>query len=222
MTIADAYILVLAEGGLLQQSIVLLLLNLGWRKEQLLVASTPREATKLVASKRLALAIIGAYSLDQHYWVCDIHYALPKAPILALHIFPAIELQEKMAKAGARGIFSWKSDYDEIVSGVKTVLAGELCFSTALEQRLFQRRVGHELTPRPTALETSVGKLSQRELQVFGLLGHGMTTKQIAASLHLSPKSVETYRENIKEKMGLRGGGQLSTVATSYVLTLGQ
>ena len=83
-----------------------------------------------------------------------------------------------------------------------------------MTDRMLARQVGNGDLSEQSAIET----LSDRELEVFEHLGHGVTTRQIAAKLHLSPKTIETYRENIKHKLNLKNASELTQHAVQWVL----
>jgi DNA-binding NarL/FixJ family response regulator len=83
-----------------------------------------------------------------------------------------------------------------------------------MTERMLCRPVGSVDEPPPSAIET----LSDRELEVFEQIGHGVTTRQTAQKLHLSPKTVETYRENIKHKLNLANATELTQHAVQWVL----
>src|SRR5690606_30846547 len=101
--------------------------------------------------------------------------------------------------AGAKGYISKEQATDKLVVAIRRVAAGRVYLSEQMTDRMLTRQVGTgEEQPR-SAIET----LSDRELEVFEQIGHGVTTRQIAKKLHLSPKTVETYRENIKHKLNL-------------------
>ena len=95
------------------------------------------------------------------------------------------------------------------------MLAGEIYMSDALQRRLATRYVGGR------TLETSspIHALSDRELQVFRLIGQGRTTRQIAGTLTRSVKTIESHLEHIKNKLGIRSAAELAQRATQWVET---
>jgi DNA-binding NarL/FixJ family response regulator len=93
------------------------------------------------------------------------------------------------------------------------VLAGELYLSSQMTRTLLRRVRGGDLLD-----EDPVQTLSNRELEVFEMIGNAMTTQQIARKLKLSPKTVEAHRENIKSKLKLSNAAELNRRAVQWVL----
>jgi DNA-binding NarL/FixJ family response regulator len=102
---------------------------------------------------------------------------------------------------------------DEVVTALRRVLAGEIHLSERMSARLLQKLV----TGTPREAESLVGTLSNRELQVFELVGQGFATRNIAARLHLSVKTIDTHRENIKRKLNLGDSVELHQHAFLWV-----
>ena len=101
------------------------------------------------------------------------------------------------------------------MDAIRRVLEGKLWLSEAMAERMLKRAVGKERrVGTPTPFET----LSDRELDVFHLIGEGVKTAAIAQRLHLSVKTVETYRDRIRQKLDLRDGAELSRHAMHWVL----
>lgn len=93
-------------------------------------------------------------------------------------------------------------------------LDGRVYLSDRMTERMLCRTVGNGEPAGQSPLES----LSDRELEVFELVGHGVTTRQVAEHLHLSPKTIETYRENIKAKLNLKNATELTQHAVRWVL----
>src|SRR6516165_493776 len=125
---------------------------------------------------------------------------------------------ERALRAGALGYINKDQATDRIVEAVRRVLAGKVWLSDAMAERMLQRAVGerrHEVTRSP------LDALADRELEVFRLIGHGVKTAQIAERLHVSVKTVETYRDRIRQKLDLSDGTELAHYATQWVLENG-
>ena len=122
---------------------------------------------------------------------------------------------ERSLSAGARG-YVHKSDAGRtIVIAIRRLLAGRLYVGERLAETLLQRNVG------PTQTRTSahpVEQLTDRELDVFTRIGSGFSTRQISEALNISTKTVQTYRERIKQKLGLEQAAELSREATRWVM----
>jgi DNA-binding NarL/FixJ family response regulator len=125
---------------------------------------------------------------------------------------------ERALRAGALGYINKDQATDTIVEAVRRVLAGKVWLSEATTDRMLQRAVGggrQEVTRSP------LDALADRELEVFRLIGQGVKTAEIADRLHLSVKTVETYRDRIRQKLDLSDGTQLAHYATQWVLENG-
>jgi DNA-binding NarL/FixJ family response regulator len=134
----------------------------------------------------------------------------PRARILAVSRQPEEIYAERALRAGASGYWMKTSTRKELVRAIDTVLAGELYVSPRIALRAV-----HEVVDRPTA-HPKVPKLTDRELHVFALSGAGLGTSRIAQELGISPKTVETYHEHIKLKLGYRDAGALRRGAREW------
>jgi DNA-binding NarL/FixJ family response regulator len=123
---------------------------------------------------------------------------------------------ERSLRAGAMGYINKQESIDKVVDAIRQVLRGEIYLSSNMTTRLLHRVAGGTLLDRDP-----IQDLSDRELQVFDMIGRGLTTQQIARKLHLSPKTVETHREKIKTKLKLTNATQLSRQAVRWVLENG-
>jgi DNA-binding NarL/FixJ family response regulator len=125
---------------------------------------------------------------------------------------------ERALRAGAQGYLNKDQATDQIVEAIRRVLAGKVWLSEAMAERMLQRAVGgtpEEVTRSP------LDALADRELEVFRLIGEGVKTADIAERLHLSVKTVETYRDRIRQKLDLSDGTTLAHYATRWVLENG-
>ncbi|MEX0819611.1 MAG: LuxR C-terminal-related transcriptional regulator, partial [Pirellulaceae bacterium] len=95
------------------------------------------------------------------------------------------------------------------------VLAGKVFLSDKMVARLLRRRVGNQGTDSDSVVEA----LTDRELEIFRLVGDGQTTKNIAKTLNLSVKTIESHRDNIKHKLGLANATELTRRAVEFVLS---
>jgi DNA-binding NarL/FixJ family response regulator len=128
---------------------------------------------------------------------------------------------ERALRAGALGYITKDQDTDRIVEAIRHVLAGKVWLSEAMAERMLQRAVGTRGTRRPEVTRSPVDALADRELEVFRLIGQGLKTAEIAGRLHLSVKTVETYRDRIRQKLDLDDGTKLAHYATQWVLANG-
>lgn len=125
---------------------------------------------------------------------------------------------QRALKAGALGYINKDQATDKIVDGIRHVREGKVYLSDIMVQTMLRRTVGgepQELTRSP------IEALANRELEVFRLIGQGVKTADIAERLHLSVKTIETYRDRIRAKLHLRDGTELARSATSWILENG-
>ncbi len=122
---------------------------------------------------------------------------------------------ERALAAGALGFVHKSEATRDVVDAIRRVRDGRLWVSERISEQLLRRRLG----PSSGAGHASaIEALSNRELDVFVRIGRGLTTQQIGQELNLSPKTVQTYRLRIKEKLGLSSAAELSSEATRWVV----
>ncbi len=145
--------------------------------------------------------------------VKHVHVLRPDLPVLVVSRHDEGVYAERALRAGARGYVSKLEADSVLVGAVRLVLAGGVHVSPDVQARLLGRSVGR--TGDPTAGPTAV--LSDRELEVFEATGRGAPTREIAERMHLSVKTVESYRARIKEKLGLSSAAELMQHAVRWV-----
>ena len=117
-------------------------------------------------------------------------------------------------RAGALGFVSKENAARQIIDAIRRVLDGRIYLSEEMSEQLISRMLRREEEPGSLSVES----LSDREFEVFRWIGHGLTTREIAERLHLSVKTVETYRQRIRQKLELRNGAELARRASQWVL----
>jgi len=122
---------------------------------------------------------------------------------------------ERALRAGALGYINKQQASENVVAAIRQVLAGQVYLSAEMTSHLLHR-FGHQ--QQDALRRSSVESLSDREWQVFELIGRGLTTRQIAERLHLSVKTIETHREHIKGKLGLASSSELARHAVQWLL----
>jgi DNA-binding NarL/FixJ family response regulator len=135
----------------------------------------------------------------------DIKIRFPKLPVLMLSMYDEALYAERALRAGARGYIVKDEASGKIVEAIRRVLEGEVYVSEKLASVLLNRMAGLPCGSPGSPLEV----LSDRELEVFELLGQGQSTRQIAKTLHVSAKTVEAHREHIKAKLKFKSGSEL-------------
>jgi DNA-binding NarL/FixJ family response regulator len=124
---------------------------------------------------------------------------------------------ERALNAGAAGYLQKDEDSEQIREAVRRVLDGKVHVSDTITSQLVRRAA----TGENTAASDPVDCLSDRELEVFELIGRGWTTKRIAKSLHLSSKTIDTYRMHIKQKLQLETTSELTVHAANWMFERG-
>lgn len=137
--------------------------------------------------------------------------AAPDIRVLVLSMHDEALFAERALRAGAHGYIMKQEAIDGLVHAIDEVLSGRLFVSERIAQHLLER-VGHEAARSGGRL----GNLTDRELEVFELIGRGLSTAAIADRLQVSVKTVETYRSNIKTKLDLKDAADLIRFAATW------
>jgi DNA-binding NarL/FixJ family response regulator len=121
---------------------------------------------------------------------------------------------ERVLQAGAMGYINKQEATKSVVDAIRQIMKGKIYLSSMMADRMLTQLVDrdHEVEQSP------IKRLSNRELQVFELIGRGLATRQVAEHLHLSIKTIETHRESIKRKLNLETAGELTRAAVQWVL----
>jgi DNA-binding NarL/FixJ family response regulator len=132
--------------------------------------------------------------------------------ILVVSTHEELLYAERALRAGARGYIMKHEPTEEVMKAIRKVLRGGVYLSERMQDRL----VGMLTGTGPAPSKSNVERLSDRELDVFRLIGKGRSTRSIAAALHLAVSTVGTYRAKIKEKLGLAGAAELMGRAVEW------
>ncbi len=136
------------------------------------------------------------------------HAALP---VLVLSMHNEALYAERSIRAGARGYIMKEATTENIVGAIRRVLGGDIYLSSEVSANVLKKMSGMK-----TEGSGSVEALSDRELEVFRMIGSGLRTRDIADKLHLSVKTVESYREHIKQKLQLNNAAELTRAAVEW------
>ena len=136
----------------------------------------------------------------------------PGLKVLVLSQYDELIFAERALRAGAFGYIMKENATDEVLRALRKVLAGELYFSERVAVAVVQRT----LREKPSASRIGVESLSDREMQVFQLLGASYSAREIAEQFHLSRKTVETHCEKIKHKLSLNSAAELKQFARKW------
>lgn len=137
----------------------------------------------------------------------------PKLAILVFSVHDETIYAEMAFRAGALGYLMKGADVETILAAIRRVVSGNIYVSDALGAKMLHK----QLRGQGDAAASPVENLSDRELEVFQLIGHWKGTRQIADELHLSVKTIEYYREQVKKKLGLSNATKLTQAATAWV-----
>ncbi|MBN1908204.1 MAG: response regulator transcription factor [Pirellulales bacterium] len=142
----------------------------------------------------------------------ELHTRHPRVKILASSIHDETLYAVRALKAGASGYVEKRESIGKILDAVHQILEGAIYLSPKMANHLLRcAATGEPLSQEPIAV------LSSRELEVFEMIGHGITVQQIGHRLGVSPKTVESHRRKIKEKLNLQNSLQLSRCAFEWV-----
>jgi DNA-binding NarL/FixJ family response regulator len=136
-----------------------------------------------------------------------------RLPVLVVSAHDESVYAELAFRAGGLGYLMKAEALDKIITAIRRVLSGNIYVSDALAARMLRQ----QFNGRTNVQESVVGRLSGRELEVFQLIGQWKKTSEIARQLHLSIKTIEYYREQIKQKLDLQSAAQLTQQATTWV-----
>ncbi len=136
----------------------------------------------------------------------------PALPVLMLSMHDEAIYAERALRAGANGYIMKQEATEKVLVALRRILGGEIYVS----DRIANRMLRHYVTGSGTVRNSSIADLSDRELEVFRLIGDGHGTRQIAEELHLSIKTVESYQAHIKEKLSLRSARELMQHAIQW------
>jgi DNA-binding NarL/FixJ family response regulator len=181
-------------------------------------AEDAHQALAAVAALRPDIAIVDITLKDTYgiELIKDIKNQFPRLPVLVLSMHEETLYAERALRAGARGYLNKQEATKKIIPAIRQVLGGQVYVSEKMASTLLQRVAGiRSLEPGGSPLDA----LSDRELEVFQLLGDGKPVREIARSLHISVKTVEAHREHIKQKLNLKSSAELIRYAVELNLS---
>ena len=179
-------------------------------------ASGVAEARQIAATARPDVAIVDLTLKDGNgiELIKEFREQYPQLKILVVSMHDELLFAERALRAGAVGYVSKHEAIRTIVQAVRTVLGGKLYLSQTMTERMVNMAVGAKSNGARSPME----RLTDREIEIFEMIGQGLTSRQIARHLELSPKTVETHREHIKEKLELKNATELTKHAVQWVL----
>ena len=180
-------------------------------------AGNPADAIKILAGMPVDLMLSditmpGRSGLE---FIKDIRAIHPRLPILVVSMHDELIYAERVLKAGGRGYIMKEAGGENLLAAIRQVLAGQIYVSERMSARILEGFSAH----RPRGSHSPIEKLTDREFEVFQLIGQGHSTKEIARQLHLSSKTVDVHRGHIKEKLELKDVTSLVRYAVRWVET---
>jgi len=208
-------VLVVDDHPIVRQGLTLLI-N---RENDLLVcgeADDARTAMQSITSAKPDIVVVdislnGPDGLDL---LKDIRARYPELPVLILSMHDESVYAERALRAGAQGYIMKQEASEKVLLALRRILGNEVYVSDRISNRMLRRFIGGAAQSRPS----SVADLTDRELEVFRLIGEGHSTRQIAGQLHISVKTVESYQAHIKEKLSLRSARELMQHAIQWAM----
>lgn len=178
------------------------------------MAKNRNEALELLGKVTPDLAIVDL-NLGQEdglELIKDIVIIHPKTKILVLSMHDERFYAERALKAGAKGYIMKEEAETQVIDAIKTVVKGEIYLSEAEKKRI-NNDISQEASKESFDL---ISTLSDRQLQIFTLIGKGIGTVEIANKLNLSIKTIDTHKENIKAKLHCASSGELRQMAIEW------
>lgn len=163
-----------------------------------------------VSHAELALVDLGLKGMSGLDLIKSLKLKMPKLLILVMSMFEESLYAERALRAGAKGYIMKTEPVDKVIDALRRVANGKTYLSPVMSERMLDKLS----TPEATASPVEV--LSDRELEVFQALGRGLKPAQIAKELHISVKTVETYREQVKTKLKLDNASELAQFAIAW------
>jgi DNA-binding NarL/FixJ family response regulator len=178
------------------------------------------EAMRIIKALKPGMAIVDI-SLKESSGlelIKDIKATYPNLAILALSMHDESLYAERALRAGAMGYIMKAEATENVITAIRKVLSGQIYVSDKMSAKMVRKLIGGG----PDVGASAIEKLSDRELEVFSLIGQGYGTRKIAERLHLSIKTIETYRAHIKEKLNLGDASELLKYAIQWVGSQGE
>jgi DNA-binding NarL/FixJ family response regulator len=211
---AKTRVLIVDDHPMMRQGLAQLIAN----EPDLLVcceAENARQAWDVIATGQPQLVLMDISLPDKNglELIKDIQAQRPDLPILVISMHDESVYAERVLRAGGRGYIMKQEGGKKIMDGIRRVLSGQIYVSEKMSSKILEIFSGR----RKAAASSPVEQLTDREFEVFQLIGQGCSTRQIAEKLHLSVKTVEVHRTHIKEKLKLDEPTSLIRYAVRWV-----
>ena len=180
-------------------------------------AGDAREAMERIGVMKPDLAVVDI-SLDGKgglELIKDLQTLHPELPVLVMSMHDELLYAERALRAGARGYVMKKEGGEAALQAIRQVLSGRVYVSDKMSALILHNFAA----VRSTRSKSPIELLTDREFEVFELIGEGCTTREVARRLHISPKTVDVHRQNLKEKLSLPSATSLIQHAVRWVET---
>jgi DNA-binding NarL/FixJ family response regulator len=180
-------------------------------------AGRPSEAFSLLAKAApdLVLTDLTMSGRSGIEFIRDLMAVRPDLPILVISMHDELLYAERCLRAGARGYIMKESGSKKLLAALRRVISGQVYVSTRVSESI----LGNLSARKPRGSDSPIKALTDREFEVIQLVGGGKSTREIAAQLHLSHKTVDVHRSHIREKLGLKDITALVRYAVRWVET---
>jgi DNA-binding NarL/FixJ family response regulator len=178
-------------------------------------AATEDEAIALAKETKPDLMIVDISLTSGHGLdvIKQVKSRFPAVKMLVLSGYQESLYAERALRAGAMGYLNKQESNDKVLQAIRAVLAGERYVSPEFTKRLVTQALGNTDTTR-----SPIERLTDRELEIFRMVGEGLTSGAIANKLLVSTHTIDTHRENIKRKLSLKNASELTRAAVQWVL----
>lgn len=177
-------------------------------------ADTAAQALNSAAGRKpdLVLADISLPDKSGLELIKDLLALYPDLPVLVISMHDEALYAERVLRAGGRGYIMKQEGGKRIMEAIRQILAGHIYVSEKMSAKILETFSGR----KPRADRASLEALSDREFEVFGMVGLGKSSREIADHLHLSIKTIEVHRQNIRTKLKLTNGAELVRFAIRW------
>lgn len=169
-------------------------------------------ALRLVEEHKPDVAVVDLSLKDSNGMdlIKDIRLRAPNTLVLVLSMHDESFYAERVLRAGARGYITKGENSAKVIEGIREVLRGKVFVNEAISSRMLSKFVGDRTGTG------GIESLSDREFEIMGMIGHGVQTREIAKRLHLSVKTIDAHRDNIKRKLNLPDAAELLKYAIKW------
>jgi DNA-binding NarL/FixJ family response regulator len=184
-------------------------------------AEDTQTALRLVDETQPDIAVVDISLKDRSGLdvIKEMHALKPDLAVLVLSMHDEKLQAERSLRAGARGYIMKQEATDKVLTAIRRVLAGDIYLSDRMATQMLHQLVDAKKTP-PDKL-SPLQSLTNRELEIFTLIGHGLGPREIAGKFGLSVKTIEAHREHIKSKLNVKTANELIRHAMQYVMDHG-